>query len=493
MNKIWIYNNKVIIGDTGKLVVCENFPCCCPLTEENYEEFCPCLKERATEDCCFYANADYPCCGPCLAGLDGSGSGSDGGSDSGSESGSSSLSGSSSVSGSGSSSGSEADSGSDSGSDSGNGSDSSSESGSSSSSSSFSGSGSYSESGSGSFSGDEYFATIVICEDILDGGDYSCTFCSVFPHRVDEDGIEFSLVSGLYPGGEVIDFAGNRWRAIQVGPVFGSRLDAEDWFGQQRTLTEWDALGVELCCGVKCEVKLDIYSCSINDYFPFTQKWEVIGEDCWVDPETGEEFCMPIEEYHGEGQCWSVNGGETNWCMIGNWEEILSGYDWKVAGADCIAEVNASWSSAVATPENWPLFKTESRLSKKGDQSGFSYYNYYGDWYDLHYWRNCRYGKLYAERPLDLPDNSIKGVVLKLTVRFRMFNFSDNTWGVWAYPYQDAEMSLEWGHEITMPTVDNMPAYHDCGSDEYYDVCPQTGWEKRCAECEINYTVLKYI
>ena len=250
---------------------------------------------------------------------------------------------------------------------------------------------------------------------------------------------------------------------------------------------------MELCCGVKCEVKLDVYSCWIGDYFPFSQKWEIVGEDCWTDPDTGEEYCYPIEEYRGEAQAWSVNDGDTNWCMMGSWDEVPSDYDWKAAGAACIGQVNASWNAAVAIPENWPLTKTESRLARKGEQGIFSYYNYYGDWYDVHHWRNCRYGKLHVERPSDLPDNSTKGVVVKLTIKFRMFHFSDNTWGVWAYPFQDEEVALEWGQEITMPIANNMPAYHDCGDDEYYDVCPKDGWERRCSECEINYTILKYI
>ena len=324
--------------------------------------------------------------------------------------------------------------------------------------------------------------------------EFECTFHSVFPHQVNSDGIQFASVRGLFPGGEIIDFAGNRYRAIQVGPSFSSRLDAEVWFGQEHTLNEWNSIGLELCCGVKCKIQLDVHTVSIGQLYPFYDQWEVTGEDCWTNPDTGEEECFPIEEPTGAtGIAWSINGGELQFCELGNWMTAPSDYDWKAAALPCIAAVNNSWSALNNDMSSWPVERTDTVNASKGNAGTFSYYNYYGDWYDVHHWRNKRYGWLYVERPDDLPVNSKTGVILKLTVRFRMYDFSNNSWGVWAYVHQDEEVSMTWGTKHFMPKCDNVPACYECGPEDWWDICPKDGWEKRCAECEISYEVLRYI
>jgi hypothetical protein len=74
-----------------------------------------------------------------------------------------------------------------------------------------------------------------------------------------------------------------------------------------------------------------------------------------------------------------------------------------------------------------------------------------------------------------------------------MYDFTNTVWGEWTYLTQDEEVELTWGWKIPLPIVDNVPDFYDCGGEDMYHVCPNDGWEFWCAECEIDYTLLRYI
>ena len=330
---------------------------------------------------------------------------------------------------------------------------------------------------------------IVICLKRADG---FCSRYTVGVSKVDAGGIEIAPVTGLFPGREKTDFNGDVYTAILIGEKYATYLDAGAYYGTKEP-SEWGSIADQLCCGVKAVVKLDVHEAVIDPYFPYTSKYEEV-EECWTNPETGELECWTMPgDYIGEAQSWAVNRGETNWCIMGKYEDLEASNGWKAAGGTCIAAVNAAWSALDGNVSSWPLIRTDKQTIQKDSAGSFSYYSVYGDWNDVHFWRDKLYGRLYVEPPEDLPPNSKTGVVVKLTIQVRMYDFTNKIWGEWAYLTQDEEISLTWGWKIATPVVDNVPLLYDCGNENMYHVCPENSLEKRCAECNVTFTILRYI